>query len=340
MKNNIMQKISGLCLELDKVAFEIYSSFSKLTKNTELKKFWAIMAAEEQLHLKFWQSLHKAGEKNRLPDIFDEPELAYTELKKIIFNTKELIKQSKKSLDISSTFFIAYKLEFNMLHPAFEMTYYLMRDFVEVKMPEDSYQKHIDEFLDMFTKYTSDKPELEMLGKTLQRLWKENRALALQTSQDSLTEILNRRAFFDLAQNMASLAQRNQFNTGLLMIDIDKFKDINDQYGHQKGDMVLKSVAQNIKKSIRSSDLVGRYGGEEFIVFLSEIKEGSLFQAAEKIRVNIEASCPNGIRVTVSIGAAEDVFPAINIPELEPFIKKADANLYEAKATGRNKVVY
>ena len=125
-----------------------------------------------------------------------------------------------------------------------------------------------------------------------------------------------------------------------MMIDVDNFKNINDTYGHQVGDKVLATVAETIKESIREDDIVGRYGGEEFIVIVKDDYNSNL-KMAERIRGNIEkiiinVDNNNFIKVTSSIGITK---MDAKDKTLQQIISDSDKALYEAKNTGKNKVV-
>jgi len=116
-------------------------------------------------------------------------------------------------------------------------------------------------------------------------------------------------------------------------------KNINDNYGHQGGDDVLRFIDNSLKSHTRHSDVIGRYGGEEFIVFLSGVHPERLFEVAEKIRKIIEVESKTSIPVTVSIGIAHKVLGIDADKQVEDLIKTADERLYEAKNSGKNKVV-
>jgi diguanylate cyclase (GGDEF)-like protein len=155
---------------------------------------------------------------------------------------------------------------------------------------------------------------------------------------DYLTKVDNRRSFFEKAAKMIGLARRNHFIISILMVDIDFFKNINDSYGHEAGDEVLKVVSQKISKTIRESDLVGRIGGEEFAVLLVNCNKENLIKVAEKIRKVIEETIVdykgNKINITISIGA----YVSKENEHLEDMLQKADELLYKAKENGRNRV--
>jgi diguanylate cyclase (GGDEF)-like protein/PAS domain S-box-containing protein len=168
-------------------------------------------------------------------------------------------------------------------------------------------------------------------------LSKQNEQLLELSRTDSLTQVSNRRALFELLEFEKNRSERYKRHFCVLMIDIDHFKKVNDTFGHQTGDIVLVKVAEIIRKIIRKVDIIGRYGGEEFIVALTETNLPGALVVAEKIRKAIQdTTFADNLRVTVSLGVA--VFqPGSSIVEL---ISEADIHLYAAKKNGRNRVEY
>lgn len=158
--------------------------------------------------------------------------------------------------------------------------------------------------------------------------------------KDALTGLYNRRFLQEYTETLVAGVLRREKNVGLIMCDLDFFKQVNDVYGHNVGDAVLKETSDIIKKCVRNSDLVIRFGGEEFLVLMLDINPGETEKTAEKIRETIEATkikvSDGTIKKTISLGVSE--FPA----DAESFwqaIKFADVALYKAKETGRNRVV-
>ncbi|PKM36701.1 MAG: GGDEF domain-containing protein [Gammaproteobacteria bacterium HGW-Gammaproteobacteria-10] len=156
---------------------------------------------------------------------------------------------------------------------------------------------------------------------------------------DVLTQTRNRSAFNDTVRREMRLAHRNGKHLSVVFIDIDHFKSINDNYGHQCGDLALTSIAKWINESIRSSDIVFRYGGEEFVVLLSDTDLHGAELLAERIRQNIEnhifAYGLETIRMTASLGTSS----LRGDDTLDNFIDRADQAMYRAKQAGRNRVV-
>lgn len=158
---------------------------------------------------------------------------------------------------------------------------------------------------------------------------------------DGLTEIYNRRYFFELAEIELRRTRRYQKNLSLVMLDIDNFKRVNDEFGHSYGDKVLQKISQCMREEMRDLDLVGRYGGEEFIILLPETSLEDALEAAERLRKAIEGNSeinPQGQSiVTVSLGVAGLEGDTRTFDDL---IQQADKALYRAKQAGKNQVSY
>lgn len=177
----------------------------------------------------------------------------------------------------------------------------------------------------------SDNTQMMTVRQQVERLTEE-------TLHDALTGIGNRR-YLDARIHTALIAQQmHRIPTGILMLDVDFFKRVNDVYGHDVGDDVLRMVATTLRRNIRMHDVVGRWGGEEFIAVFENVDSKVLLRIGEKLRQMVAGSQlqANGqtIQVTVSIGGtllrAEDT--------LESAIKRADTMLYASKQSGRNRV--
>jgi diguanylate cyclase (GGDEF)-like protein len=158
--------------------------------------------------------------------------------------------------------------------------------------------------------------------------------------RDPLTGLNNRRYLQEYTEKIVAGALRRGKRVGLVMCDVDHFKQVNDVHGHAAGDLVLKETSALISRSVRESDIVIRYGGEEFLVVLVDINDGEAMAVAEKIRERIQAArmtLPDGaISKTISLGVSE--FPT-DTGTFWHCVKFADAALYRAKESGRNRSV-
>ena len=164
----------------------------------------------------------------------------------------------------------------------------------------------------------------------------------LQAITDPLTKLYNRGYFMETLNNELLKSRRLGYPTSLLMMDIDHFKRVNDTYGHPAGDQVLISLAECLRKTVRSSDVAARYGGEEFVVIMVGCPKANLMESGEKVRraveaqVMIEAAAPENSKVTISVGAASSEGGHWTFQDL---LESADHALYAAKEGGRNRVV-
>lgn len=172
------------------------------------------------------------------------------------------------------------------------------------------------------------KRELEL------QLEKKNHLLAALSVTDGLTGLANHRALIEYLTGAIRESQHKKNQLSIVMLDIDFFKNVNDTRGHVFGDKVLVEIGKIIRKNIRQTDYAGRYGGEEFLIILSDTGRDEGMQIAERIRKTIENyDFSQGCNITISGGVSE--FSGEKITE---FIHKADDNLYYAKRNGRNQV--
>ena len=172
----------------------------------------------------------------------------------------------------------------------------------------------------------------------------KQRELILMANRDPLTNLYNRRYFNDISKTLLSLANRKKDSLSLLMIDIDRFKTINDNYGHLVGDVVLKELAFTLLKITRSSDVVIRFGGEEFLILLPHTYLNGAQKIAEKIRnrvknleIKIEDSIDKIVKFTVSIGVTECY--CNDDKNIDTLVRRADEAMYDAKHNGRDRIV-
>ncbi len=168
-----------------------------------------------------------------------------------------------------------------------------------------------------------------------ENLRNENSLLAEQSTTDSLTGLKNHRTSIEHLRSARQISRYTGKPLSLAMLDLDSFKEINDTHGHLAGDAVLVEIAGIIKKTIRDSDLAGRYGGDEFILVFENAPLSTARDICERIRTGVEsAALDEGISITISGGVCE--YRGESITE---FIEAADGNLYEAKRTGKNRIV-
>jgi diguanylate cyclase (GGDEF)-like protein len=161
-----------------------------------------------------------------------------------------------------------------------------------------------------------------------------------ESIRDPLTGLYNRRYLDDALEREFSRAKRDNYPVGIIMMDIDHFKKVNDTYGHIVGDVVLQKLAQMLGAKFRREDIICRFGGEEFLVVMPETSANNAFEKIEDFRKDLEniviEAAGQQIKLTISGGVAMYPFDGIVIDDI---IQSADQAMYKAKAAGRNQVI-
>ncbi len=173
---------------------------------------------------------------------------------------------------------------------------------------------------------------------TQSRLLRTKEALRREASRDGLTGLWNRKAIMDILERELLRAERAHQSIGLIMIDADHFKKINDNHGHVAGDEVLRIIAGGIAAMVRPYDSVGRYGGEEFLIVAPGCGGIETWELAERVRAHIAGCSINVGRSNVQVSLSLGVATGENATDLEKLLHAADGALYQAKHAGRNRV--
>ncbi|MDX1442714.1 MAG: GGDEF domain-containing protein [Gammaproteobacteria bacterium] len=174
------------------------------------------------------------------------------------------------------------------------------------------------------------------------RMYMYRHELTRRAQHDELTGLPNRRHFIDMASRLHAAAPRQNVPVSVFYIDLDRFKEVNDEFGHDAGDNVLRHVANVLEDSLRRNDVVARMGGEEFVAWLHDTDHETACHVAERVRKALETqkipinSSDITVELTASIGVATCAQPTHSPGMLEELLARADEALYEAKARGRN----
>lgn len=334
-RNRKISSIINACLFMEKRAENLYRSFGKKARDRGKKTFWNRMADEEREHMDFWKDLKSMDNKGIIKDIFADPDIILGELKDIRKITDTMVKKNR--LTDREKFLTAYKLEYYMMHVAFFTLFHFIKALPAKKTPQDSYEEHLDYFIDHFYQYNEIMPGADILTMTLKKLWRDSVSLSAENMTDALSGLNNRRGFMAKVIPLAYLAQRNKIPVSMIMMDIDNFKEINDTYGHVLGDSVINSIGNAIIKRIRQSDIAGRIGGDEFIIFMYDADNNNAEKTAEDIRsanYNKHKQC----RVTISLGVYSSTVKGDIESHIKNMIKNADRNMYKSKRAGKNRI--
>ena len=332
-----MLEIISVCRQLDERAAQIYAELGTVSSDAELATFWRQMSRDQEEMVAYWTSLVSAAQGGDLPELFEDPAATLAELRRHLSKLDALLAQSRRAKEPVEAFLVASGLELYLLYPALEALWHFAEEVLGIAgSPAAAYETHVDRLLSAQRRFGEPTLMLELFSETIRRLWAQNRRLAIDSQTDALTGLTNRRALLAGMSALGRLAQRSGVEVAVLMVDIDDFKSLNDRHGHQRGDAVLARVARTLRESMRRSDVVARFGGDEFLVFLPELRLDVLRDLAEKVRCAVVDIAGEVEGVTVSVGAAAGRIEDDVDVALQRLIARADVSLREAKGRGKN----
>lgn len=342
------ENIDGISLSSNSQTVQIFEGVSQKkdvdTLTFENTKTSFIVSSPIELSSK-WGSLNIVYS---LKGLNDEIESAHKDIEKFV---DERIADAVVSAILFSLFFgaLSYTLAVKITTPILLLT--KRADQIANGKLEDTKEiLHINSndevglltksFMQMSQKLQKSYSELKTLNETLEKKVEERtHELKLLAVTDPITQLYNRRYFTSTSNDLLSIAKRQQENLSIIMIDIDKFKNINDTYGHKIGDDVLVEFANILKTTQRESDITCRFGGEEFIILLPATDIEAATRVAQKLREKTEnfsvvLGNNKSVKFTISLGVSSvDLESEVNT---ELALQRADKALYKAKKEGRN----
>jgi len=177
------------------------------------------------------------------------------------------------------------------------------------------------------------------LKRSVEALRTRGEKLVQVLSTDALTGVASRRSVLETLQRTLDHSRRHAQRAGVILLDLDHFKQINDRHGHGTGDEVLKAAAARISSSLRSMDTVGRYGGDEFLIILPAGEPATCLRIAERVRLNLSRDLVHANGVTVRVTVSQGIAVSNGSEDSRVVIERADSSLYAAKQAGRDRIV-
>lgn len=336
----ILNNIIELCLWLDNRAHETYENFAQHTQDEELKEQWLRRSYEETTHILFWEKALLLSRKKQLPLVLRDSMEVLGKMQKTCDSLKLVLGDFKEYSKIENQMSLAFMLESFMLNPSFLIMFHDY-GFINRSINEQ-YEDHILAFIDMMKSYhgSLNLLHVDLFCENLLDIYSVTRQYLESSLRDIMTGLYNRRGFMAEAKALLSLATRNKLEIAIIMIDLDNLKKINDSFGHPEGDKVIQATASILNSVLRSSSVIGRYGGDEFIVCTDIDDLDSLKKICERITQNVEKQSEelSDHNFTVSVGAVKGA----NLPcthyelSLAKIISDADKKLLKAKSKGKN----
>jgi diguanylate cyclase (GGDEF)-like protein len=332
-----MNEILERCIELDTAAQETYARLAAACSDDELRTVFEHMSTEEWSHIEWWKELRGAYEDGRIPSIGDPAELL-SAVNETVEQVGRLLVCDLSTLSPDEMLDLAIRMEFFMMDPAFGELIDLL-DHGANDHHREAYSRHVMRLVKQVESRHSDRGLAPFLARVLARTYRDQERLTALATRDSLTGLYNRRGFYSHLAQWCAWSERYDHSLGVLLIDVDYFKTVNDTLGHPAGDEALRAVSKAICDAVRTSDLVARYGGDEFAVLAPETSADALGILAQRVLERVRAATyeSNGphAQLTVSIGGAYIGTEAAATPER--LLSCADKSLYRAKDAGRDR---
>ena len=325
-----------ICARIDAMAETIYAAYARKPESGDLAGFWLQLAEEEREHAAAWRWLGRFVDRPTMESYIEDYDEALKRLEELSSQAEALLARSREGIALREMFADTCTLELGMLDTAFIHLFSLFGLLKPDDARKINYEAHIRHFSDRIRE-SGIASELSPMIDRIFQFWKQNSLLTEQAQRDYLTGLLNRRGFIGRTVPLAALIGRSGGESGFLMIDIDRFKAVNDTHGHMVGDAVLSRLGAIVSGHLRISDAAGRFGGEEFTVFLPETGAQGAREAAEKLRKAVESDGEIPVPITVSVGFAWITHAGNAAGEMDRLMKTADENLYAAKRNGRNR---
>jgi len=337
-----MRQILELCVEMDQLAAHTYGALAKVNADRELRSLFGQMSAEEVSHVGWWEDLLRAYDEGLMPDIVSDTSALAERMRGLSEELHAMLPVEGVPTDPEGALALAARIEFYMIDPVFGE----LIDLTEPGRAEHrrvAYSNHLEKLVHAIEEHYAPGSLASFLAGILARTWNDNLTLAVYATRDPLTGIHNRRALDTHLPQWSAWSARYGRPLTVLLIDVDYFKGVNDEFGHRFGDYALREIAHAIRSATRSSDLVVRYGGDEFAVIAPETDEGEYALLVKRIMETVrdlELISDDGraVPVSVSIGGTVACDPAGSTPRsIDKLLSTADQGLYAAKQSGRNR---
>jgi len=332
-----MREILEMCVKLDRTAFETYRGLASVCEDPDLAAIFSSMAKEERQHVDWWSDLLVAWEGGLVPDIADEHDLL-SRLQEISAEVDVLIPEYFHAMDNDAMLNLASHLEFFMLDTVFGELTDLMQPGSKIEFRQ-AYSRHVNRLIDAIEEYHSGDGLSVFLARVLRRAFRDQQRLSSLAMRDQLTGLYNRRGLLGHLAQWLSWSARYGRPVAVVLLDVDHFKRINDSLGHPAGDDALEAVAAALTSVVRGSDMVARFGGDEFLVLAPETDEAELIALMERIAQAVRSTPLRAgdepVLLSVSVGGAW--VPGGVVVNPEALVAAADRSLYDAKESGRDR---
>jgi diguanylate cyclase (GGDEF)-like protein len=299
------------------------------------------LAVEEAAHVGWWRDLLEAWNEGLLPDMWTDSDEALARLQEVVSEIEANAPVGVGPLDVETALTAAVRLEFYALDPVFAEMLDLAEPGVS-RMRSEAYSRHVERLVDAVERHFPTGSLTQFLAHVLRRTQRGNRLLTAYATRDVLTGLANRRALMTQLVQWTAWAGRYGHPVALLLVDIDLFKQVNDNYGHLTGDDVLRAFGAAIASVVRGADFAARYGGDEFAIIAPELDVSDAQALACRVldavrKIAVVGRDGGAVKTSTSIGIGILNGPAEAHPHpVDHLLAAADHSLYSAKQAGRD----
>lgn len=338
-----MQQLLTLCVRVDELANAAYVDMADRCVDEDVSQILGRLAVEEAAHVGWWRDLLEAWNEGLLPDMWTDSDEALARLREVVSEIEATAPGGTGPLDAETALTAAVRLEFYALDPVFAEMLDLAEPGVS-RTRSDAYSRHVERLVDAVERHFPAGSLTQFLAHVLTRTQRENRLLTAYATRDVLTGLANRRALMTQLVQWTAWAGRYGHPVALLLVDIDRFKQVNDTYGHLTGDDVLRAFSATITSAVRGADFAARYGGDEFAIIAPELDAADAQVLAHRVLDAVRKIAvvgPGGgvVKTSTSIGIGVLNGPAEPHPRpVDLLLAAADHSLYAAKQAGRDRV--
>ncbi len=338
-KGDAMREVLEASAGLDRLAERVYADMASVTLDPEIKRLLLRLSNDEAQQATRWHQLLVECETSSLPAVSIDSSAAIADIQALHETLAAYDRERISSMSTEDMLTMALHLELYLTGPIHRnlasVTGLALADSMR-----QAYDTHLQYLVETIGEHFAEDSLISLLAQALSRTWDENRGLATYATHDALTGLHNRHALYSQLPQWAAWSARYGNPLAFLLVDIDHFKVINDAFGHSVGDDALMAVARALRDTVRASDLVVRFGGDEFAVVAPQAGEAEYRELCERIAAaigSLQVRDGQGgyLPLTVSIGGA--ITTGGSTPaDVEQLIVGADQSLYQAKQTGRN----
>lgn len=325
-------EVIDLCASLEEKALEIYESLLALAENDKMRSLWSAMIDDEKSHRAYWLLLKEVCAAGGVPEVFDEPRRYVDELEALALRLDHVAVKISEDHSVPNVFIHALKLEFLLLHPSFVTLFHYLPEGPDQTSPSRTYEQHLGRLLLALMDFEQLPPELELLGEAIGRIWKASEEGATRAVTDSLTGCLNRRGLYLAMKPLAYLARREKETAGVMLVELRNLKAINTRHGHRIGDRVLAEAAKVISSRLRASDVIGRFGGDDFLALLTRFNPEHFERIGREIITRVRSITAGDDSLEVLVGGSSTFMGDDVSGQIESLIREADRCLDEARA--------